>query len=371
MNMQKAVGRREVLRRIGLAGAAVPVVGLLGAACTDTERTTRAPRVRATPASGANAAAPANGVPIVATQSAVDLPYLPVPEMFPPIDRDEPGIVQVYLEVQEVEAKLADGVGYKYWTFNGTVPGPMFRARVGDQVEVTLSNPADSGVGHNVDFHSVTGEGGGAELSRVSPGEVKSFRFKALKPGVYIYHCAVAPVDLHISNGMYGLMVVEPEGGLPPVDHEFYVCQGDIYTKGGTGEPGMQTFDMERMWDERPTYVVFNGAVGSLTGERALRAKVGESVRIFFGVGGPNLSSSFHVIGEIFDRVATWGSFTSLAEDVQTVTVAPGGATMVEFTLEVPGTFVLVDHSLSRLTKGAAGHLIVEGPEAPDIYTAI
>jgi nitrite reductase (NO-forming) len=374
-NMNEAVGRREILRRIGLAGVALPAVGLLGAACSgDKTPANNGERIMSlTPSAGSQLVE--NTAPVTpaaaAPAQAVDLPYLPNPEVAPPITRSEPGVVQALLEVQEVDGKLADGVGYQFWTFGGTIPGPMIRARVGDQVEVTVRNPADSGVGHNVDLHAVTGQGGGAELTRVNPGEEKAFRFRALNPGVYIYHCATAPIDLHISNGMYGLIVIEPEEGLPPVDREFYVCQGDMYTSGATGDPGMQNFDFPRMSEERPTYVVFNGAVGSLTGDRALRANVGETVRIFFGVGGPNLTSSFHVIGEIFDRVATWGSFSSMAEDVQTVTVAPGGATMVEFALQVPATYLLVDHALSRLTKGAAGHLIVEGPEDEDIFTAI
>lgn len=369
--MSNSVGRRAVLRRIGLAGIAVPVVGVLGA-CTDSRGTVAS--ARTTPTAGATIAAAGAGAgaepTTAATQQAVDLPYLPNPEVAAPITRTEPGTVEARLEVKEVDAKLADGVGYRYWTFNGTIPGPMIRARVGDHVELTLRNPKDSGVGHSIDLHAATGQGGGAEFTRVNPGEEKAFRFKALNPGVYIYHCATVPIDLHISNGMYGLIVIEPEEGLPPVDKEFYVCQGDLYTTGGTGAPGLQNFDLARMADERPTYVTFNGAVGSLTGDRALRANVGETVRIFFGVGGPNLTSSFHVIGEIFDRVATWGSFSSMAENVQTVTVAPGGATMVEFALQVPATYLLVDHALSRLTKGAAGHLVVEGPEDEDIFTA-
>jgi nitrite reductase (NO-forming) len=275
------------------------------------------------------------------------------------------------LEVQELDGKLADGAGYHFWTFNGTVPGPMIRARQGDDIELTLSNPTNSTLAHNIDLHAVTGPGGGATLTGVARGETKSFRFKALHPGVYIYHCATPPIDPHISAGMYGLIVVEPPELLPPVDREFYVCQGEIYTAGSAGEPGLQAFDLTRMSAENPSYVLFNGAVGSVTGDRALKANVGDSVRIFFGVGGPNLTSSFHVIGEIFDRAATWGSFTSMAEDVQTVSVAPGGATMVEFDVQVPGTFLLVDHALSRLPKGAAGHLVVEGDEAPDIFTAI
>lgn len=372
-HMNDSVDRREVLRRIGLAGMALPVVGVLGA-CTDKRGTATSARITPTAgATGAMSGSATTGAPEQNTvvNQAVDLPYLPNPEVAPPITRNEPSTVQALLEVQEVDGKLADGVGYQFWTFGGTIPGPMIRARVGDHVEVTIRNPANSGVGHNVDLHAVTGQGGGAELTRVNPGEEKAFRFRALNPGVYIYHCATAPIDLHISNGMYGLIVIEPEEGLPPVDREFYVCQGDMYTAGATGAPGMQNFDFPKMADERPTYVVFNGAVGSITGDRALRARVGETVRIFFGVGGPNLTSSFHVIGEIFDRVATWGSFSSMAENVQTVTVAPGGATMVEFALQVPATYLLVDHALSRLTKGAAGHLVVEGPEDEDIFTAI
>jgi nitrite reductase (NO-forming) len=217
----------------------------------------------------------------------------------------------------------------------------------------------------------VTGPGGGATLTGVAKGETKAFRFRALHPGVFIYHCATPPIDAHISSGMYGLIVVEPPEGLAPVDREFYVCQGEIYTAGAAGEPGLQPMDLSRMSTENPSYVVFNGAVGSVTGDRALKANVGETVRIFFGVGGPNLTSSFHVIGEIFDRAATWGSFSSMAENVQTVSVAPGGATMVEFDVQVPGTYLLVDHALSRLGKGAAGHLIVEGDENPEVFTAI
>jgi len=372
-NMNEAVGRREVLRRIGLAGVALPAAGLLGVACSGEETPSAGERIMSlTPAAGSQltSSAPATQAPSTPGQ-AVDLPYLPNPEVAPPITHSEPAVVQALLEVQEVDGKLADGVGYQFWNFGGTIPGLMVRARVGDHVEITVRNPANSGVGHNVDLHAATGQGGGAELTRVNPGEEKAFRFRALNPGVYIYHCATAPIDLHISNGMYGLIVIEPEEGLPPVDREFYVCQGDMYTSGSTGDPGMQNFDFPKMADERPTYVVFNGAVGSITGDRALRANVGETVRIFFGVGGPNLTSSFHVIGEIFDRVATWGSFSSMAENVQTVTVAPGGATMVEFALQVPATYLLVDHALSRLTKGAAGHLVVEGPEDEDIFTAI
>ncbi|MDA0352111.1 MAG: copper-containing nitrite reductase [Chloroflexi bacterium] len=378
--LTEMLGRRRLMQRLAMAGVALPLVGAVGCTSDDTIEARDAAqravvdRANATPTATSEAASVAQGggstsAPIV--QDAVNLEYLPVAEMPGPINRSEPATVQVSLEVQELDGKLADGVGYHFWTFNGTIPGPMIRARQGDDVELTLTNPTESTLAHNIDLHAVTGPGGGATLTGVAKGETKAFRFKAMHPGVYIYHCATPPIDLHISAGMYGLIVIEPPEGLPPVDREFYVCQGEIYTSGKAGEPGMQPFDLERMSAENPSYVVFNGAVGSVTGDRALKANVGERVRIFFGVGGPNKTSSFHVIGEIFDRAATWGSFSSMAESVQTVSVAPGGATMVEFDLEVPGTFLLVDHALSRLPKGAGGHLVVEGPEAPEIFTQI
>jgi nitrite reductase (NO-forming) len=260
-------------------------------------------------------------------------------------------------------------VTYTYWTFNGTVPGPMIRVRQGDTVELTLKNAADSTLTHSIDLHAVTGPGGGATVTQVPPGGSGSFRFQALNPGVYVYHCATPMVAQHIANGMYGLIVVEPEGGLPKVDHEFYVMQGDVYTTGARGQQGTMAFAMEKMLAERPDYVVFNGAVGAVTGANQLTAKVGETVRIFFGVGGPNLTSSFHVIGEIFDKVYPEGAIgSSAATNVQTTHVSTGGATVVEFTLQVPGDYTLVDHSLGRLEKGGAGILHVEGTENPAVF---
>lgn len=225
--------------------------------------------------------------------------------MAPPIKRSTSEVVKVALETIELDGKLADGAAYHFWTFNGTVPGPMVRVREGDTVELSLANKTNSSVGHNIDLHAVLGPGGGASLTNVSPGQTKTMKFKALHPGVYVYHCATPPIPMHISSGMYGLIVVEPAAGLPPVDKEFYLCQGEIYTAGKAGDPGMQSPDLARMADERPSYVVFNGAVGSVTGDRALKANVNEKLRIWFGVGGPNLSSSFHIIGTVLDKVAT------------------------------------------------------------------
>ncbi len=291
------------------------------------------------------------------------------PEVPPPVSRTSPTKVVVNLETQERVDRLADGVEYTFWTFGGGVPGRFIRVREGDEIEFHLNNRPDSKAPHNIDLHAVTGPGGGASSSFVAPGQSATFSFKALNPGLYVYHCATAPVGMHIANGMYGLILVEPAGGLPPVDKEYYVMQGEFYTIGDYGEAGLQAFDMEKAVDENPEYVVFNGAVGALTGDNAITAEVGERVRLFVGNGGPNLISSFHVIGEIFDRVYFEGG-SAFTENVQTTLIPAGGAAMVEFEVEVPGTFLLVDHSIFRtFNKGALGMLAVGGPENATIYS--
>ena len=175
----------------------------------------------------------------------------------------------------------------------------------------------------------------------------------------------------HIANGMYGLILVEPEGGLPPVDREFYVMQGEVYTAQAYGTKGKLTESLDRLMDETPEYYVFNGAANALTGDNALTAKVGETVRIYFGVGGPNKTSSFHVIGEIFDKVYQLASLTTEPlTDVQTITVPPGGAAVVDMTMDVPGEYVLVDHALSRAARGLVGKLVVKGDERTEVFKA-
>ena len=288
-----------------------------------------------------------------------------------PIGNRGPELVQFELIGQEVVGQLADGASFTYFTFNGTVPGPMLRARVGDTIEITLTNETSSSFIHSVDLHAVTGPGGGAVYTQTEPGETRVFNFEALKPGIYVYHCATPSVAHHIANGMYGLILIEPAGGLPPVDKEFYVMQGEIYTEEAFGSSGHLSFSHEKMLNEDPEYFVFNGAAGALASdENALYADVGDNIRIFMGVGGPNFTSSFHVIGEIFDTVYPFGSFTSeKLVDVQTINVNPGGAWAVEFVVEVPGTYILVDHALSRLERGLVGLLHVDGAENPDVYS--
>lgn len=291
------------------------------------------------------------------------------PEVPPPIKRDTPAKVIVKLEVKEVTMPISEGVDYTFWTYGGKVPGKFIRVRQGDTVEFHLQNHPDSKMPHNIDLHAVTGPGGGATSSFTAPGHASQFTFKALNQGLYVYHCATAPVGMHVANGMYGLILVEPPEGLPPVDKEFYVVQGDFYTVGKYREKGYQPFDMQKAIEENATYVVFNGSEGALVGDKALKAKVGETVRLFVGNGGPNLVSSFHVIGDIFDKVFMEGG-SKYNENIQTTLVPAGGSSMVEFKLEVPGTYILVDHSIFRaFNKGALGMLKVEGPENKSIYS--
>jgi nitrite reductase (NO-forming) len=292
------------------------------------------------------------------------------PPMVPPATgRKAPAKVIVQLDVVEKDMAISEGVTYTFWTFGGTVPGSFIRVRQGDTVVFHLRNMPDSKMPHNIDLHGVTGPGGGAASSFTAPGHVSRFTFKALNAGLYVYHCATAPVGMHVANGMYGLILVEPPEGMPPVDKEYYVMQGDFYTTGKYREKGHQPFDMEKAIIEQPTYVLFNGQEGSLTGDKALQAKVGETVRLYVGNGGPNLVSSFHVIGEIFDKVWFEGG-TRFQENVQTTLIPAGGAAIMDFHLEVPGSYVLVDHSIFRaFNKGALAILKADGPENKAIYS--
>jgi nitrite reductase (NO-forming) len=277
------------------------------------------------------------------------------------------GTVEISLTTKEVIAEMADGTTFNYWVFDDAVPGPFLRVREGDTVHLTIHNDESSLHPHNVDFHAVTGPGGGAAATIVAPGETKELTFKALNAGLYIYHCAFGNPGLHMTHGMYGLILVEPEGGLPPVDKEFYIVQGEFYSEGGMGRKGLQLFDTQGYLNGTPQYVVFNGKTGALVDN--MTAEVGDTVRLYVGNGGVNLVSNFHVIGEIFDRVYREGDLVSPpALNLQTTLIPAGGAVMVEFKLEYPGKYILVDHALARVDRGAWGLIHVEGEADPTIY---
>ncbi|HVY32238.1 MAG TPA: copper-containing nitrite reductase [Polyangiaceae bacterium] len=337
-------------------------MSLAACACQEAPSSSAVRLHLAPPSPTPTAAGDALDKPVIATLTSP-------PNVPPPTNRTKPAHVIVNLTVKEVVMPMADGTRYTYWTFGGTVPGSFIRIRQGDLVEFHLQNDASSTMPHNIDLHAVTGPGGGAAASFTAPGHASTFSFKALNAGLFVYHCATAPVPLHVANGMYGMILVEPPEGLSPVEHEYYVMEGDFYTKGKYHDKGLQAFDMQKGIEERPTYVVFNGAEGSLLGDKALKANVGDSVRIFFGAGGPNLTSSFHVIGEIFDKVYFEGG-SAFQNNVQTTMVPAGGSAIVEFKVQVPGNYPLVDHSLFRaFNQGAVGMLNVKGPEDKLVYS--
>lgn len=298
-----------------------------------------------------------------------ELTYAPnVPK---PLTYTTPKKVEVKFTVYEKVVNISDSTQYTAWTFGEHVPGPFVRVRQGDLVDFTLENSADSKLTHNIDFHACTGPGGGAEASSTAPGQSTRFQFRALQPGLFIYHCATAPVPLHIANGMYGLILVEPQSGMPKVDKEYYVMQSEFYTKGKFDAGGLQEFDEEKALNENPDYVLFNGKNRALVGKGALTSKTGETVRLYVGNAGPNLVSSFHVIGEIFDKVHIEAG-TAVNKGVQTTLIPAGGATMIDMKTEVPGTYLLVDHSIFRaFNKGAIGQLKVTGKEDPSIFHEI
>jgi nitrite reductase (NO-forming) len=290
------------------------------------------------------------------------------PMVPPPLTRNHPTKVVVNLTTVERVMRLADSTQYMFWTFGAAVPGNFIRVRQNDEIELNLTNAPDSKLSHSIDLHAVNGPGGGAEFSSVSPGHTSTFHFKALNPGLYVYHCATAPVPMHIANGMYGLILVEPKGGLPKVDREYYIMQSEFYTKQNFGFKGLQEFDMDKGIKEQPDYVVFNGSVNANAGKNALIAKVGETVRLFVGNGGPNLVSSFHVIGEIFENVYLEGGET-ISHNMGTTLIPAGGAAIVEMKLNVPGTYNIVDHSIFRVfNKGALAQIKVSGPNDSTIF---
>ncbi len=288
-----------------------------------------------------------------------------------PINRTHPETVEINLVAKEVLADIAAVTPFHYWTFNGTVPGPFIRVRVGDTIKLSLTNDKSSSHDHSIDLHAVTGPGGGAALTEVEPGKTKTMQFKALQPGLFVYHCAAGNAPTHIALGMYGLILVEPEQGLPAVDKEFYLMQGELYTKGMLGDRKYQEFDGFKMIEERPEYIVFNGRVFSLVDNGGLKAKVGDTIRLFVGNGGVSKISSFHIIGEIFDKVYPEAAIGQTLENVQTTLIPNGGATMVELKLDYPGNYVLVDHALTRVDRGAWGLLSVSGDKDNSIYSAL
>ncbi|NHX35571.1 nitrite reductase, copper-containing [Halolamina sp. R1-12] len=348
--------RRRVLQSMGAAGATA-VAGCISAPPAEEEAAESTPQPPSM-----------NESPSLDTQRIAGNPTA-VPQ---PIDRDSPKTVSVEMTTHEQVAEVEPGVTYTYMSFDGRIPGPMIRARVGDHVEMTITNDESNSMPHNIDLHAVRGPGGGAEASMVAPGETKTFTFKATYPGLFTYHCAVPNLDYHISSGMFGAILIEPEAGLPEVDHEFYLGQHELYTTGDAGEEGHHDFDFEAMKDEEPTYVLINGekyAIGP-NGYNEMQIETGESARVYYVSGGPNLSSSLHPIGSVWDEVHPQGGIGSdVHRNIQTTPVPPGSAVIAELHSPVPGPIKIVDHALTRVgRKGALAVVDVQGDPNPDVF---
>jgi nitrite reductase (NO-forming) len=295
------------------------------------------------------------------------------PTRFPsPIKRQHSVHHEVKLEAREVEAEIEPDVKFNYMTYDGQVPGPMIRVRQGDTVALTLRNNSHSITWHSIDLHAVYGPGGGADALTVLPGHSKTATFKTMYPGAFIYHCAVPDMDVHMARGMFGMIVVEPEAGLPHVDREFYIGQNETYTKQRPGTPGPRDFDFDAILQENPSYVIFNGAMNALTAKHfgAMQANVGESVRVFMVNGGPNLLSSLHPIGNIWSRVWIMGALAMPPmRFLQSVPVPPGNAIVADMELPVPQTIKIVDHAMTRaVSQGAVAEIEVTGEPNLEIF---
>ena len=303
------------------------------------------------------------------------------PSVPPTISRSEQRIWDVHVESIEGVCPLdpANGITTDMWGFRiageddvtcGS-PGPILRGRVGDVVNITLTNVPTSTHPHNIDFHAVTGQGGGAADLTVNPGESATIQIRLLYPGAFMYHCAFGDVPSHIAHGMVGMFIVDPEEPLPGVDHEWGIMQSEWYV----GEPdvnGEAPFDTDALFDEEPRFVTFNGRTDALTGDNSLNMSVGERARIYFVNEGLNLDSNFHPIGSHWDLVypeaATHQANRAIRGSQSTLVVA-GGGTVVEIDGLVPSTIILVDHALVRtFYKGAIGLLVVEGDANPEIF---
>ena len=296
------------------------------------------------------------------------------PNVPAPIRRSEQKIVEYDLNVVETAAQIAPNLTYQsLWSFDGAVPGPVMRVKVGDVVRFTLRSDGKNVTGHNIDFHFITGACGGCADTGVKAGEAKTIEVRAMYPGLFMYHCAYSAETnlpaVHIANGMFGYLIVDPATPLPAVDHEFMLIQSEFYVEatGAKGDKGICSFS--DLSAETPTHVFFNGKHAALNAP--LHVKVNDRVRLYVGKGGVNGFSAFHVIGAIFDKVYQDGGLSDapVSHGIQTVTVPPGGATVVEFVTPAPGTLVAVDHNLSRVFFKGLGQVIqVDGAPNKEIY---
>jgi nitrite reductase (NO-forming) len=291
----------------------------------------------------------------VTAASNVDPPVAANPSALPPLPNGD--LVKVNLVLLDKTLEIAPRIKYQTWTFNGTLPGPVIHARVGQTIDVTLTNK--SGMGHSIDFHSALAPPDVA-YQTIAPGRSIHYSWVAKYPGVFLYHCGTPPVLMHISNGMYGAVVVDPKNGWPGGNEQSYVLvQSEFYTRPVSGLPGVYQGDMQKARRAMPDYVEWNGSAMQYM-RNPLRIAVNAPVHLFVVNAGPSHFSAFHVIGTIFDRAWTDGNPGNELHGLQTMSIAPGEGALVEFTVQQAGRYPFVTHSFGDADLGAMGAFIAK-----------
>jgi nitrite reductase (NO-forming) len=263
-------------------------------------------------------------------------------------------LIEVELVIEEKLMTVADGFEQLVWTFGGEVPGPVLRTRVGDTVRVHLVNPPEASVSHSIDFHAsqVSMED---EMASIAPGEELIYEFTTDYAGVWMYHCGTAPVLHHIANGMFGMVITEPEAGLPPVSDEFFFVQHEWYL-GPQGEPASLTAANQAA--PAPDFQMFNG-VASQYADNPIDVTTGENVRLFVLNAGPSIDTSFHVVGTIFHDVIKEGVHLAAGNEgnwgAQAVDLSPAQGAMIEMKTAEDGTYAFVNHAFNFPGRGAIG----------------
>ena len=260
------------------------------------------------------------------------------------------GLVKVRFEVRQTRLAVAPGVVYEAWTFDGRVPGPFLRVTVGDTMDFTLVNHGM--MPHSIDFHAAQ-IAPSRVYTNVMPGDSIEFRWSPQVPGAFLYHCGTAPVAMHIANGMYGALIVDPAEPLPPA-REFVFVQGEWYTMPAVDTKGALQLDWNKLLSGAPDYVTFNG-IAAQYADHPIRVQAGELLRFYVVDAGPNRISAFHVVGAIFSKVYPDAVPSHAWEGVQTATVPPGGGMIFETRLAEPGTYPFVTHAFADATNGAVG----------------
>jgi nitrite reductase (NO-forming) len=285
-------------------------------------------------------------------------------------------VKEIRLDTTHKIIEIAPGVKFSAWTFGHQVPGPAVRARVGDRIKFTMTNRSDepapglqmtaAPMMHSMDFHAAMVSPQDKYRS-IAPGQTISFEFTLNYPGVFMYHCGTPMVLEHIASGMYGMLVVEPRGGYPTkVDREYTVVQSEFYTRPDPaqrkvdGQP-LHVLDGNSLRNKQPTYTVFNGRYNGMV-DTPLEAKPGERVRLFVLNVGPSNTSSFHVVGTIFDRVWMDGNPDNQFRGMQTVLLGSSSSAIVEFMIPEAGSYVMVDHHFANAAQGAVGLIAAGGP---------